>query len=151
MRRKTLLIYSKTISARACRFLLQFCICIFLFSSSSFGQSLYDSGTEFLHVCSVVERVQSGSKSPTDKASLKACESYVVGLADGVGIQHLWSSSHGDKTKAGFCVDFQHRPASDVDEAIHMILQYIRENPDRARYSTGISVEEALHKEFPCK
>src|SRR6185437_7374371 len=131
MRRKTLLIYSKTISARACRILLQLCICIFLFSSSSFGQSLYDSGTEFLHVCSVVERVQSGSKSPTDKASLKACESYVVGLADGVGIQH--------------------RPASDVDEAIHMILQYIRENPDRARYSTGISVEEALHKEFPCK
>jgi hypothetical protein len=108
-------------------------------------QQFYDSGIAFLRVCSAVNRVQ---QSASDIADARACESYVVGLADGIAIEHIWSKSHGDKTTAASCVEFENVPPPAL---VRAVLQYIGENPDRKRFRASIAVEEVLHKKFPCK
>ena len=124
------------------------CLLMLSFRTVASCQSLYDSGNEFIRVCSAADRIQ-GHQSAQDKADVRACESYVVGVEDGVEIQHTWSMSHGDDTAAAFCVN---SPQGKPDVAkVRAVLRYARENPDRAAFRSVIVVEEALHKEFPCK
>jgi len=111
-------------------------------------QQFYYSGSEFLRVCSAEIRVKQGGQSAGDIADARACESYVAGVADGVGVQHIWSRAHGDQTVAAFCEQFKNVSAARLVEAV---LQYLRDNPDRGRFRASIAVEEVLHKKFPCK
>lgn len=108
----------------------------------------FESGTAFLKSCSAVDRVRGKEQDPVDGATAQACQSYVLGIADGVDLQHMWSRSHGDQTKAAFCVQFEHLPTAQLVDAV---LQYLRDNPDRQRFRAAIAVEEALHNKFPCK
>jgi len=109
-------------------------------------QQFYDSGDGFLRVCSAP--IHRGEQIADDVTDARACESYVAGLADGVVLQHIWSRSHGDRTPAAFCVQFEDVPTPKLVEAV---LQYLKENPDRKSYRASIAVEEVLHAKFPCK
>jgi len=117
------------------------------FGISTANQQFYDSGTAFLSVCSAVNRIGRDAQNPENVHDAKACESYVAGVADGVLIQHTWSRSHGDQSKAAFCVQFENVPEARILDAV---LQYLRENPDRRRFRASIAVEEVLHRKFPC-
>ncbi len=111
-------------------------------------RQFYDSGDAFLQTCSAVNRVQPRGQRARDAADARACENYIAGLADGVALQHMWSRSHGDRSAAAFCVQFENvPPARLVDE----VLQYLRDNPERRHFRAAIAVEEVLHKKFPCK
>jgi len=116
--------------------------------SLSADNEFFESGTAFLKSCSAVDRVPGKEQNSVDVATARACQSYVLGIADGVDLQHMWSKSHGDQTKAAFCVQFEHLPTAQLVDAV---LQYLRDNPDRRRFRAAIGVEEALHNKFPCK
>lgn len=107
----------------------------------------YDTGSEFLRLCSAVTRIERVSDVPRDISDARACESYVAGLADGIELQHTWSRSHGDRSKAAFCVQFENAP---TPRLVSTVLQYLRENPDRRRFRAAIAVEEVLHRTYPC-
>jgi hypothetical protein len=108
----------------------------------------YDSGDEFFRLCSAVTRIERGSQIARDISDAKACESYVAGLADGTELQHTWSRSHGDQSKAAFCVQLENAP---TPRLVSAVLQYLREHPDRRRFRAAIAVEEVLHKMYPCR
>lgn len=116
--------------------------------SLSSDNEFYESGTAFLTTCSAVDRVPGKQQDTIELAVARACQSYVLGLIDGVDLQHMWSKSHGDQTKAAFCVQFENLPSVQVVDAV---LQYLRDNPDRRRFRASIAVEEALHNKFPCR
>ena len=48
----------------------------------------YDSGNEFFRLCSALTRIERGSQIARDISDARACESYIVGLADGIELQH---------------------------------------------------------------
>lgn len=111
-------------------------------------KEFYSSGTAFLSVCSAVDRVKGKQQSSTDLADARACQSYVRGVVDGVTVQHIWSRSHGDPSKAAFCVQFEKLPPVQIVDAV---LRYLRDNPDKQRFDASIAVEEVLHNRFPCR
>jgi len=116
--------------------------------SLSTDKEFYDSGTDFLSTCSVVDRVKGKAQSAADMADARACQSFVRGVVDGVALQHMWSRSHGDQTKAAFCVQFEKLPSVQLVEAV---LQYLRDNPERRRFGAAVAIEETLHNKFPCR
>lgn len=124
---------------------------VFTVSSGLLAQRVAESGTQFLKTCSTVERIEPGKQTGSSLADAKACEAYVIGVIDGVEIQHIWSKSHGDPTAADFCIEIPATQTdSDATDWIRTVLRYIRENPDRAQFRSVVVVTEALHRAFPC-
>ena len=49
---------------------------------------------------------------------------------------------------AAFCDKFDGVP---IEKKVHVVLEYLRNNPERAQLRAIVGVEEALHKAFPCR
>jgi len=123
-----------------------FILWMFSFASPLFSSEFYDSGTEFLKRCSGLD-VSDKQLANQHKADHMACNAYVEGLSDGVAVQHIWSKSHGDKVPADFCLVGHNVSRADK---LSIVLQYLRDYPERAQLRAAIAVSEALHERFPC-
>jgi hypothetical protein len=113
------------------------------------------SGSQFLEVCSVVEKADRKERlTETDVADGAFCTGFMIGLSDGVGLsiemlKHNNSSLSylkGTMEDLAICA-----PAGmPVGQGIRIVLKYIREHPEQAHLPTGQLVVLAEFNAFPC-
>ena len=112
--------------------------------------SLEESGNDFVRICAIVNRVDQvdhGHLSEQEMVDAGTCVGYLMGLTDGVGMQHMFSKAYGDKSDAVYCFPDEGIP---LVQQLRIVLKYINDNPERAHLRTGTLAAEAFHKAFPC-
>ena len=116
--------------------------------SYAMAGTLEESGNDFVRICSVINRVdQVDHLSDQETVDGGECAGYVMGLMDGVYMQHMFSKAYGDKSDVAYCFPDSGIP---ISQQIRIVLKYINDNPERAHLRTGRLAIEAFHKTFPC-
>ena len=103
---------------------------------------VFNSGTEFLNMCT-----QNGDFGGPNT---NECLSYIAGVSQGVQIGWIEGTVENKSTGASGGVICQPNEVT-LGQAGRIVWKYIHEHPERAHVTTGVLVEAALKKAFPCK
>jgi hypothetical protein len=128
---------------KSCIALLAFCaLSIPAFSAPQ----LYNSGNDFLAVCSAVDK----DTNLTDAEMIKnlQCLAYIQGLIDGATYETAWIWMEGKKTvhPIPFC-----RPEGVGNlQLLRIALKFVRDNPENAHLETSALIFRSLERAFPC-
>jgi hypothetical protein len=104
------------------------------------------TGNGFVRLCSDVDKA---GAEVTDQAlaNIASCTGYIMGLKDGIDVMvAVNNKSHGGAEKGLICVP------EDVTlgQEVHIVLKYIRANPEKAHIPTSMLATKALKEAFPC-
>lgn len=123
--------------------LLLFVASVAVLASGNLHAETQGDGSYYLRVCSAAVKMSDG-KELTQEENLGAlyCVSYISGFLDSMSLTAKFT-----KGKRTVCTP--ERGVSN-DQAVRLLVKYLRENPEILHESGRMSLYLALQKAFPC-
>lgn len=105
-----------------------------------------ESGNNFVEICSAIDK-DPARANEADFSKIGTCLGFMSGLRDGIEMSiTIVKHDEGSLQDLGVCLP----DGVETGQIVHVVMKYIKENPERAHIRSAMLYVEANAKAFPC-